>query len=50
VSTIWLIQDGDTVTSIAGKVGVTPQRLAEANGNAVGTPLVPGRYLYVPQR
>jgi LysM repeat protein len=50
VSTIWLIQNGDTVTSIAGKVGVTPARLAEANGIAVSTQLVPGRYLYVPQR
>jgi LysM repeat protein len=50
VSTIWLIQSGDTVTSIAGKVGVTPARLAEANGITTATPLVPGRYLYVPQR
>jgi LysM repeat protein len=50
VSTIWLIQQGDTVTSIAAKVGVTPQRLADANGIAVTTPLVPGRYLFVPQR
>jgi LysM repeat protein len=50
VSTIWLIQEGDTVTSIAGKVGVTPARLAEANNIAIGTPLVAGRYLFVPQR
>jgi LysM repeat protein len=50
VSTIWLIQSGDTVSSIAGKVGVTPARLAEANGITTSTPLVPGRYLYVPQR
>jgi LysM repeat protein len=50
VSTIWLIQQGDTVTSIAAKVGVTPQRLADANSIAVTTPLVPGRYLFVPQR
>jgi spore germination protein YaaH len=49
VSTIWLIQPNDTVTSIAAKVGVNPERLAQANGIAVSTPLVPGRYLYVPQ-
>jgi spore germination protein YaaH len=50
VSTIWLIQEGDTVTSIAAKVGVTPARLAEANGLGVNTPLIAGQYLFVPQR
>jgi LysM repeat protein len=50
VSTIWVVQQGDTVSSVAAKVGLTPSRLAEANRIKVDTALTPGQYLFIPQR
>jgi peptidoglycan endopeptidase LytE len=50
VSTIWVVQPGDTVTSVAARVGLSAGRLAEANRIAVTTALTPGQYLFVPTR
>jgi LysM repeat protein len=50
VSTIWVVQPGDTIASVADRFGLTPAKLASANRVAVDAALVPGQYLFVPQR
>jgi LysM repeat protein len=50
VSTIWVVQQGDTVTSVAERVGLSPARLAEANRIAITTALTAGQYLFIPTR
>lgn len=49
VSTMWVVQPGDTVASIAARFGLTPRRLASANAIAETDPLLPGQRIYVPQ-
>jgi LysM repeat protein len=48
VSTLWVVQPGDTVASIAARLGIDPRRLAAANAITVSTPLTPGQRLIVP--
>jgi len=50
VSTIWVVQPGDTIASVAARFGLTPAKLAAANRVAVDAALTPGQYLFVPQR
>lgn len=50
VSTVWVVQPGDTVTSIAARFGVSARWLATLNAMAVDEPLVPGQRLFVPQQ
>lgn len=49
VSTMWVVQPGDTVASIAARFGLSPRRLASANAIAETDPLLPGQRIYVPQ-
>jgi LysM repeat protein len=50
VSTIWVVQPGDTVASVAARFGLTPAKLAAANRIGADAVLTPGQYLFVPQR
>ncbi len=49
VSTMWVVQSGDTIRSIAEKFSLSPRRLASANALNETDALIPGQRLYVPQ-
>jgi lysozyme len=49
VSTMWVVQSGDTIQSIADKFSLSPRRLASANALNEGDALIPGQRIYVPQ-
>lgn len=49
VSTMWVVQPGDTIASIAARFGLVPRRLASANALAETDPLLLGQRIYVPQ-
>ena len=49
VSTMWVVQPGDTITSIAARFSMTPRRLASANALTETDPLLTGQRIYVPQ-
>lgn len=49
VSTMWVVQPGDTVASIAARFGLPARRLASANAIAESDPLLPGQRIYIPQ-
>lgn len=50
VSTMWVVQPGDTIASIALRFDISAKRLAEVNVLAETDALVPGQRIYVPQR
>ena len=47
--TIYQIKQGDTLASVANKVGVPIDELSSINGIMVGTVLNPGEYIVVPR-
>ncbi len=49
VSTMWVVQPGDTIASIAARFGLAPRRLASVNALSESDELVPGQRIYVPQ-
>jgi LysM repeat protein len=49
VSTMWVVQPGDTIASIAARFGLAPRRLASVNALSENDELVPGQRIYVPQ-
>ncbi len=49
VSTMWVVQQGDTIASIAARFGLSPRRLASVNALSENDELVPGQRIYVPQ-
>ena len=49
VSTMWVVQPGDTIASIAARFGLGARRLASANALAETDPLLLGQRIYVPQ-
>jgi lysozyme len=49
VSTMWVVQSGDTIASIAARFGLAPRRLASVNALSESDELVPGQRIYVPQ-
>lgn len=49
VSTMWVVQPGDTIASIAARFGLVPRRLASANAVSETDPLLLGQRIYVPQ-
>lgn len=50
VTTIYVVQQGDSVASIASLFGIDAQDLANANGISVDTPLNAGSRLNIPSR
>lgn len=48
--TIYEVQNGDTLASVAGKVGIPIDELSKINGIMVGSILTPGEYIVVPNR
>ncbi len=49
VSTMWVVQVGDTIQSIADRFSLSPRRLASANALNESDALIPGQRIYVPQ-
>jgi LysM repeat protein len=49
VSTMWVVQAGDTIASIAQRFSLSPRRLASANALNETDALLPGQRIYVPQ-
>lgn len=47
--TIYQVQDGDTLTSIANRYGIPMNDLSTINGIMMGTNLNPGDYIVVPK-
>lgn len=48
--TIYEIQTGDTLASVASKVGIPIDELAQINGIMTGSILSPGEYIVIPNR
>lgn len=47
--TIYQVQNGDTLASVASKFGVSAENLSSLNGIMVGSLLNPGDYIVVPR-
>lgn len=47
---IYQIENGDTLSSVANKVGISIDELANINGIMVGSMLTPGEFIIVPNR
>lgn len=47
--TIYQVQDGDTLASVASKFGISVNNLSNLNGIMVGSILNPGDYIVVPK-
>lgn len=48
--TIYQVQNGDTLASVASKFGISLDMLSSLNGIMVGSVLNPGDYIVVPRR
>lgn len=46
--TIYQVQNGDTLASVASKFGISVDNLSSLNGIMVGSILTPGEYIVVP--
>ena len=47
--TIYQVQNGDTLASVASKFGISAENLSNLNGIMVGSILNPGDYIVVPK-